>query len=260
MVEVLPGPAAGPPGPDADPGVLSGEETRALLARAQAGDREARDRLVEANLRLVASVASRFVGRGLEFDDLYQIGCMALVRAIERFDLRYEVRFSTYAVPVIMGEIRQRLRQEHPLRIGRSLQDLAARAAQSRAALTQRLGRPPTAAEIAQDLQVDKEDVVAALDARRTVQSLDEGLPDAGDELRLGDRLAAPQDAEGFVDRLALRAAMARLDEWERRLLVLRFFLDLPQTEAARRLGVSQAHVSRTEQRLLRALRQWLAG
>jgi len=242
------------------PGVLSPEETRQLLAQAQAGDKEARDRLVQANLRLVASVAARFVGRGIEFDDLFQIGCLGLVKAIDRFDLRFDVRFATYAVPVIIGEIQQWLRQQHPLRLGRSLHDLAARVATCRADLTQRLGRTPTPAEIAEALAVDKEEVVAALEAFQAVHSLDEAVPgDEGDELRLGDRVAAPADGEALVDQLALRAAMARLNEWDRRLVLLRFFLDLPQTEVARRLGVSQAHVSRSEQRILRTFREWLA-
>ena len=250
----------GAPTPGRAPDVLSPEEVRRLLAQAQAGDGEARERLVQANLRLVASVASRFVGRGLEFDDLFQIGCLGLVKAIDRFDLRFDVRFATYAVPVIIGEIQQWLRQQHPLRVGRSLHDLAARSAACRAQLAQRLGRTPTPAEIAAALAVDKEEVVAALEAVQSVQSLDEALPGGdGDELRLGDRVAAPVDGETLVDQLALRAAMARLNEWDRRLVLLRFFLDLPQTEVARRLGVSQAHVSRSEQRILRTFREWLA-
>lgn len=259
-MERAPGPPAGFPGPPLPAALLSPAETRALLARAQAGDREARDRLVEANLRLVASVAQRFVGRGIEFEDLFQIGCLGLVKAIDRFDLRYDVRFSTYAVPVIIGEIRQWLRQDRPVRVGRSLQDLAARAVRCRAQLTQRLGRTPTAAELAAALAVAKEDVVAALDAWQPVQSLDEALPAGdGEPLRRGDGITGSADGEDLVEHAALKAAMARLDEWERRLILLRFFLDLPQTEAARRLGVSQAHVSRTEQRILRAFREWLA-
>ncbi|MFO7311548.1 MAG: SigB/SigF/SigG family RNA polymerase sigma factor [Bacillota bacterium] len=241
-------------------GVLSPEETRALLARARAGDREARDRLVRANLRLVASVAARFAGRGVEYEDLFQVGCVGLIKAIDRFNVSFDVRFSTYAVPVIMGEIRQFLRSEHPVRLGRSLHELAARVAGCRAELAQRLGRTPTAQEIAAELAVAKEDVVAALEASQPVHSLDAPLvAEGGDDLRLGDRVAAPSDGEALVENAALKAAMARLAEWERQLLAMRFLLDLPQTEVARRLGVSQAHVSRTEQRLLRSFREWLA-
>lgn len=240
-------------------GGLPLEETRALLARAQAGDDAARDRLVQANLRLVASIAARFSGRGVEYDDLFQVGCLGLLKAIERFDLSFDVRFSTYAVPVIIGEIRHFLRRERSLGISRSLQDLAVRIAGCRDHLTQRLGRTPTPAEIAAELAVAKEEVVAAMEASQAVRSLDEPLstPD-GDDLRLGDRIAAPLGVESVVEHAALKAAIARLPEWERRLIVMRFVLDLPQTEVARRLGVSQAHVSRTERRLLEAFREWL--
>jgi len=242
------------------PGLLSAAETNELIVRARRGDREAQDRLVQANMRLVASVANRFTGRGMEYEDLFQIGCIGLVKAIQRFDTRLGVRFSTYAVPVIMGEIRQALRAEHPLRLGRSLHDLAARVNACRDVLAQRLGRTPTAAEIAAELALAKEDVVAALDAFQPVQSLDEPLSAAGgDDLRVGDRIAGGAEADVWLDRAALKAALARLADWERRLVVLRFLLDLPQTEVARRLGVSQAHVSRNEQRLLSALREWLA-
>ncbi|MBO8140996.1 MAG: SigB/SigF/SigG family RNA polymerase sigma factor [Firmicutes bacterium] len=243
----------------AAPGGLSPDETRALLARAQKGDREARDRLVEANLRLVASVAARFQGRGAEFDDLFQIGCVGLMKAIDRFDLSYEVRFSTYAVPVIIGEIRQRLREDRAVRVGRAVHELGARVAVSRDRLAQKLSRAPTPAEIAADLGVGSEEVVAALDAFQAVASLEAGSGgEDGEQPPLKERIAASGPADELLETAALRAAMMRLADWERRLVALRYFLDLSQAETARRLGVSQAHVSRTERRILEQFRRWL--
>lgn len=241
-------------------GVLGTDEVRALLSRARAGDDAARQQLIERNLRLVASVARRFHSGAVEYDDLFQVGCIGLVKAINRFNPDFDVRFSTYAVPVIMGEIRQYVREQHPVRLGRTLHDLARKVAATREALAQKLDRQPTAGEIAAELSIDTEDVVAALEAALPVASLDEPVMSADpDSLVLGDVIAAASTGAN-IDNVVLKQALASLESWERRLILLRFFADKPQTEVARLLGVSQAHVSRTEQRILRRFREFLGS
>lgn len=242
-------------------GVLGSDEVRALISRARAGDTAARQELIERNLRLVASVARRFTAGGLEYDDVFQVGCIGLVKAINRFNPDFDVRFSTYAVPVIMGEIRQYVREQHPLRLGRTLHELARRVAATREFLAQKLDRQPTAAEIAAELSVDTEDVVIALEAALPVASLDEPLLSADpDSVVLGDVIASAAPFSVNVDNVVLKQALAALEPWERRLILLRFFADKPQTEVARLLGVSQAHVSRSEQRILRRFREFLGS
>lgn len=237
------------------------DETRRLIAQAQAGDAAAREELVRANLRLVAAVAQRFRTSGVDLDDLFQVGCIGLIKAIDGFDPAYEVRFSTYAVPVIMGEMRQYLRrQRSPLHLGARLASLQREVAACEERLAARLERQPTVGEIASELNVDAEEVAAAV-AARAVASLDEPLyPDDGDAVSLGDRLAGGEDWERLVENVALHAALARLSEWERRLVVLRFFEDKSQDETARALGVSQAHVSRSERRILQFFRETLGS
>lgn len=237
------------------------EKTRELLVQARAGDEGARERLVEENLRLVASIVARFRPTAAEYDDLFQVGCIGLLKAIDRFDPEYGVRLSTYAVPLIMGEIRQYTRSARPLRIGRTLHDLSGRVARTRESLTQELGRGPTVLEIAEALAVDAEDVVMALEASAPVASLDSPIAQGdADGAVLADVVAGvPRFHEEVanVDNVVLKEALTRLAPWERRLIGLRFFADKSQTEVARLLGVSQAHVSRTEQRLLQTFRHF---
>lgn len=236
------------------------EETRDWLSLAQAGDLAARDRLVQANLRLVASVARRFQRPGVDYDDVFQVGCIGLVKAIAQFDLKFDVRFSTYAVPVIMGEIRQYVREQHPVRLGRKLQTMTQQVAACRESLVQRLARQPTVGEIAQELSIGPEEVVAAMEAGLPVASLDEpAFEGEGESVVLGDRIAAADDHDRFIENAALKEALATLEPWERRLVMLRFFEEKSQSEAAKALGVSQAHVSRTERRILRRFRDWFA-
>lgn len=237
--------------------LTSPDEVRTLLARAQSGDEAARERLVQTNMRLVAGIAHRFQRPGMDYEDLFQVGCIGLIKAIDGFDLSYDVRFSTYAVPVIMGEIRQYARRQHPVRLGRKLTELAREVAACRERLEGRLSRQPTVAEVAAELAVDPEDVVSALEAGMPVASLDEPVFESdGEAIVLGQRLAAADEQPRFIENIVLKAALAELDEWERRLIVLRFFEEKSQTETAKTLGVSQAHVSRTERRILRRFRE----
>lgn len=248
------------PFPESPQDIPSNDVTRAWLSLAQAGDASARDHLVHSNMRLVASVARRFQRPGIDFDDIFQVGCIGLVKAVDRFDLNFDVRFSTYAVPVIIGEIRQFLRDQHPVRLGRKMQTMTHQVAACRESLLQRLARQPTVGEIAQELSIGPEEVVAALEAGLPVASLDEpAFENDGDPVPLGDRIAATDDHERFIENAALKDALAGLEPWERRLVILRFFEEKSQMETAKELGVSQAHVSRTERRILAQFRDWFA-
>lgn len=243
------------------PAVDEKSSTRDLLARAQGGDEGAREHLVEQNLRLVAAIARRFQPVPVEYDDFFQVGCIGLLKAIDRFDLKFDVQFSTYAVPVILGEMRQYARSRHPLGVGRTLRDTARRALQAGEDLTQRLGREPSVTEIAEHLSMEAEEVAMALDGMRPVASLEQpAFPGEDGDSLLGDMLpdSTGQGGRIDVDNLVLKEALRRLTPWERRLVALRFFADQPQTEVARRLGVSQAHVSRTERRILRSFREFV--
>lgn len=253
-------------GPDADVKRGDGpdQHTLELIGRAQRGDEDARHQVVEANLALVAYLVRRLRPGPDDFDDLFQVGCIGLLKALKRFDPQFGVRFSTYAVPVILGEMRQHARTRHPVRVGRALQETARRAHAAADTLTQRLGRRPTLREIAHHLQRDVDDVALALAGLRPVASLAEpsGGTD-GDDLTLEARLAAHRMADqetNRVDNIVLQEALGRLAPWERRLIGLRFFADKSQTEVARLLGVSQAHVSRSERRILARFRDALHG
>lgn len=239
---------------------LSHEAVRELIARARAGDGTARTMLIEANLRLVSSIARRFSHRA-DPDDLFQAGCLGLMQAIDRFDLNYDVRFSTYAVPLIMAEIHRYLRENHPVKVSRHGLDLARRAADAREALERELGRAPTPHEIGERIGAPREEVVAALDAVAVPSSLNERLDDEGGDTRL-DHLRSPHGVpeESVVDGMALRAALDRLDATERQVLIWRFVEERRQVEVARLLGVSQAHVSRFERRVLKKVRDFLTA
>lgn len=240
--------------------VLSKEETRALLAAAQQGDAEARRQLVEANLRLVASIVQRFRAYGADQDDLFQVGSLGLIKAIDKFDLSFDVAFSTYAVPLIVGEIRHYLRENQPLRIGRALRDLALQAAQARERLTQELGRSPTADEIAAAIGAPREEVVMALDAQQPLASLDQPIdPDDSRSVPLGDAIPAEPEVDPG-ESLALAQILRHLSAEERTIVALRYLQRLPQTEVAALIRRSQAHVSRLEKRIIERLRQlWVS-
>jgi RNA polymerase sporulation-specific sigma factor len=236
---------------------------RELVRRAQEGDKSARDQLVEANLRLVRSLVGRFASTGADPEDLYQLGCIGLLKAVERFDLSYAVRFSTYAVPLILGEIRRHLRDDGPMRVSRSLKQLAHRAKRAREALAADLKREPTLPEIARHLQVSPEDVVEALDGARTPASIHQTVHESdGDPIYLLDQLASKEDArEGeWIDRVALREGLSKLEPREQSVILLRFFRDKTQSEVASVLGCSQVQVSRLERRALQQIRQAISA
>ena len=237
---------------------LSNAEMMQLIERSQQGDMEARSRLVEGNLKLVLSVIQRFLGRGENPDDLFQVGCIGLLKAIANFDTTKDVRFSTYGVPMIAGELRRYLRDYSPIRVSRSVRDLAYRVLQCKQAMTAENGREPTFAQIAERLGVPEEDVVGAMDAVSTPVSLYEPVyTDGGDPLTVMDQVRDVKNTdEQWLESIALRQAMQGLSERERHILALRFYDGRTQMEVAGSLGISQAQVSRLEKGALASIRK----
>ena len=237
---------------------LSNEEMMRLIELAQKGDQAAKQRLVEGNLKLVLSVIQRFLGRGENPDDLFQVGCIGLLKAIANFDTTKDVRFSTYGVPMIAGERRRYLRDYSPIRVSRSVRDLAYRVLQCKQAMTAENGREPTFAQIAERLGVPEEDVVGAMDAVSTPVSLYEPVyTDGGDPLTVMDQVRDVKNTdEQWLESIALRQAMQDLSERERRILALRFYDGRTQMEVAGSLGISQAQVSRLEKGALASIRK----
>ena len=237
---------------------LSNAEMMRLIERSQQGDMDARSRLVEGNLKLVLSVVQRFLSRGENPDDLFQVGCIGLLKAIANFDTTKNVRFSTYGVPMIAGELRRYLRDYSPIRVSRSVRDLAYRVLQCKQAMTAENGREPTFAQIAERLGVPEEDVVGAMDAVSTPVSLYEPVyTDGGDPLTVMDQVRDVKNTdEQWLESIALRQAMQDLSERERRILALRFYDGRTQMEVAGSLGISQAQVSRLEKGALASIRK----
>ena len=237
---------------------LSNEEMMRLITLAQAGDQEAKQKLVEGNLKLVLSVIQRFLGRGENPDDLFQVGCIGLLKAIANFDTTKDVRFSTYGVPMIAGELRRYLRDYSPIRVSRSVRDLAYRVLQCKQAMTAEQGREPTFAQIAARLGVPTEDVVNAMDAVSTPVSLYEPVyTDGGDPMTVMDQVLDVKNTdEQWLESIALRQAMQNLSDREKRILALRFYDGRTQMEVAGSLGISQAQVSRLEKGALASIRK----
>lgn len=231
------------------------ERTKFLIDQSQRGDLQARQELVEANLPLVQSIAARFVERGMEFEDLVQIGSIGLLKAIRDFDFTYDVRFSTFAVPKIMGEIKQYLRKSSMIQVSRSLKKLASDAIYAKDQLAQNLGRNPTIGEIATYLGCEREDVVSALEAVAPVYSLQAPLSHSEENsTEFLDFIAATSEEEHFL----LKQALERLDPLEQQIILLRYFGEQSQTEIGEQLGISQAQVSRIENRIIKQLRHEL--
>ena len=237
---------------------LSNEEMMRLIKQAQSGDQAAKQRLVEGNLKLVLSVIQRFLGRGENPDDLFQVGCIGLLKAIANFDTTKEVRFSTYGVPMIAGELRRYLRDYSPIRVSRSVRDLAYRILQCKQAMTAEDGREPTFEQIAKRLELPVEEVIGAMDAVSTPVSLYEPVyTEGGDPLTVMDQVRDVKNTdERWLESIALRQAMENLSERERRILALRFYDGRTQMEVAGSLGISQAQVSRLEKGALAAIRK----
>ena len=238
--------------------VLKNEETVALLKRTKEGDMAAREELIAGNLRLVLSVIQKFSNRGENVDDLFQVGCIGLIKAIDNFDTSQGVRFSTYGVPMIAGEIRRYLRDNSSVRVSRSMRDLAYKALQAREKLTAESGRTPTVDEIAKAVGAKRSDVVFALDAIADPVSLSEpAYQDSEDSVPVMEQLRDTRDTpESWLERLALTDAIAALGEREKRILALRYYQGKTQTEVAREIHISQAQVSRLEKNALDSIKR----
>ena len=229
--------------------VLSNEEKEELLKRIKEGDKEAREKFIQGNLRLVLSVVQRFGGRGECADDLFQIGCVGLIKAIDNFDTSLDVQFSTYGVPMIIGEVRRYLRDNNMVRVSRSIRDLAYKVLQSKEKLNKELGREPTIDEIAKELKVDKEEIVLSLDAIQDPISLQEPVYNDGTEsIYVMDQVKDKKNTdEMWTESITINEALKRLNEKEKMIIDKRFFLGRTQMEVADEIGISQAQVSRIE-------------
>ena len=236
-------------------------DIRRQLRRAQAGDKAAREGLVQENIGLVKSIVSRYTARGVDKEDLYQIGMVGLLKAIDYFDLNYDVRFSTYAVPMIAGEIRRFLRDDGAVKVSRSIKDNRVAVNRSKEQLMEKLGREPTINEIVEDVGLSMEDVLLAVNSAQEVTSLQQTIYDGdGSSIRLMDRLAARSgEGDASLDRMMLADSLSALEQKERELIVLRFYYDQTQSQIAKRMGVSQVQVSRLEKRILKKMRMYIS-
>ena len=237
---------------------LTAAETDALLARAKDGDGLAREKLVEGNLRLVLSVIQRFAARGENADDLFQVGCVGLLKAIDNFDISQNVRFSTYGVPMIIGEIRRYLRDNSAIRVSRSMRDTAYRVLQAREKLQREQQREPTVEQIAHELGIRREEVVFAMDAVCDPVSLFEPIySDGGDTMCVMDQVRDNKNTdEDWLEQIALKEAMSRLSERERQILALRYSDGKTQMEVSGEIGISQAQVSRLEKNAIKSIKK----
>ena len=238
--------------------VLKNEETMALLRRTKEGDQQAREELIAGNLRLVLSVIQKFSGRGENPDDLFQVGCVGLIKAIDNFDISQPVRFSTYGVPMIVGEIRRYLRDNSAIRVSRSLRDTAYKVMQAREKLMAQTQREPTVEQLAKELDIPREEVVFAMDAVVDPVSLFEPVyADGGDTVCVMDQVRDKKNTdENWLEQIALRDAMECLGEREQRILALRFYEGKTQMEVSAEVGISQAQVSRLEKNALKAIKK----
>lgn len=237
---------------------LTAGEKKALFEQIKKGDKTARETFIKGNLRLVLSVIGRFNNRGENVDDLFQVGCIGLIKAIDNFNTELDVQFSTYAVPMIIGEIRRYLRDNNSVRVSRSLRDIAYKALCIREKLINTTDREPTTEEIAKAIDVPKEDVVMALDAIQEPVSLYEPVyHDGGDAVYVMDQVSDKKNTdETWIEKISLREAMKRLSERERMIITMRFFKGKTQTEVADEVGISQAQVSRLEKSAIKSMRK----
>ncbi len=238
--------------------LLTQEEMRQLIAEAQQGDALARKKMIEGNTRLVWSIVQRFSSRGVELDDLFQIGCIGLMKSVDKFDLNYEVKFSTYAVPMIIGEIQRFLRDDGMVKVSRSIRELNFKIRHATERHLKNHERPPTIEELAQVLEVSVDDILLATDAMRDPASLHEQLyENDGDSVTLMDQMKDEKSHLPF-DFIPLKDVLARLEKREQSIIYLRYFADMTQTEIAERLGISQVQVSRLEKKILAQLKIWM--
>ena len=246
---------------DRDGGILSQEEALHLIELAQNGDEKAKNILVNKNLGLVKSVVRGFVNRGYESEDLFQIGCIGLIKAIQKFDTSFDVKFSTYAVPMIMGEIKRFLRDDGMIKVSRSLKQTASKAKYAKEKLSNKFGREPTIQEISDEINIDKEDIVLALDSNYQPDYLYDVIHQKdGSPIYLIDRIGIEEDDEkDLVDKLVLKEILSRLKPRDRQIIILRYFKDKTQTEIADILGISQVQVSRIEKKVLEEMKNMLS-
>lgn len=240
--------------------VLTNEQKKELFERMHRGDTAAREEFIKGNLRLVLSVIQRFNNRGEYVDDLFQVGCIGLIKAIDNFDVSQNVKFSTYAVPMIIGEIRRYLRDNNSIRVSRSLRDIAYKALQAKEKLTNQKSKEPTIEEIAKELGIQKEEIVFALDAIQDPISLFEPVyHDGGDAIFVMDQVSDDKNNdESWLEEISLKEAMTKLNEREKLILTKRFFDGRTQMEVAEEIGISQAQVSRLEKSALLHMRKYI--
>ena len=238
------------------------EDTMFLIERSHHGDKEAREILVQENTGLVWSIVRRYMGRGTDSEDLFQIGIMGLIKAIDKFDLSYQVKFSTYAVPMIAGEIRRFLRDDGIVKVSRTLKENSWKIRRESDLFRQRKGREPTVNELQECTGMTPEEIVQAMDFSVEVDSIDRTVRQSdGSEISLLDRLQVENTrTEELLNRVMLEQLLAELPEKERRLIIMRYFQDRSQTEVARMMGVSQVQVSRLEKKILKQMRERLTG
>jgi len=240
--------------------ILTNTQKDELFKRIKNGDKSAREEFIRGNLRLVLSVIQRFNNRGEHVDDLFQVGCIGLIKAIDNFDLSQNVKFSTYAVPMIIGEIRRYLRDNNSIRVSRSLKDTAYKALQAKEKLTNKLSRDPSVSEIAEEMNIPREDVILALDAIQDPISLFESVyHDGGDAIYVMDQVSDEKNNdESWLENISINEAISRLSERERMIIDLRFFRGRTQMEVAEEIGISQAQVSRLEKAALKHMRKYV--
>jgi RNA polymerase sporulation-specific sigma factor len=234
---------------------LKDHELKELIKRSQEGDQGARDMIVQTNMRLVWSVVQRFINRGYEPEDLFQIGCIGLLKSVDKFDLSFDVKFSTYAVPMIIGEIQRFLRDDGTVKVSRSLKETGNKVRKMKDELAKALARAPTITEVADALDLTPEEVVMAQEASRTPSSIHETVyENDGDPITILDQIADQSESKWF-DKIALKEAIRELDERERLIVYLRYYKDQTQSEVADRLGISQVQVSRLEKKILHQMK-----
>jgi RNA polymerase sporulation-specific sigma factor len=234
---------------------LKDHEVKELIQKSQAGDQEARDLIVQKNMRLVWSVVQRFLNRGYEPDDLFQIGCIGLLKSVDKFDLTYDVKFSTYAVPMIIGEIQRFIRDDGTVKVSRSLKEMGNKIRKAKDDLSKSLGRIPTVSELSEYLDIPAEDIILAQEAGRAPSSIHETVyENDGDPITLLDQIDDGNEGKWF-DKIALKEAINELDERERLIVYLRYYKDQTQSEVAARLGISQVQVSRLEKKILQQMK-----
>lgn len=228
-----------------------------LIKLAHTGDKEARDKLVFENTGLIWSIVKRFVGRGHEAEDLFQIGCIGILKAIDKFDMTYDVKFSTYAVPMIMGEIKRFIRDDGMVKVSRLVKENGWRIRNVESELMSTLGREPTIEEIASRVDMSREDVVLTLEANRDVESINRVVyENDGNEVCVGDQVADKSNNEELVNRIVLNSLLKKLSDKEKLIIEMRYFLDKTQSQVAENLGISQVQVSRLEKKILLGLRE----